>query len=130
MFLGTFSTKLLPKKQFVLPARLARNLKSDRLVIAQGFDKCIFGFDIEQWQKIAEAELLKPLLSEDGRRMRREIFSKADEVDLDKQRRFVIPEYLLKHAGINEEMTVIGAGDHFEIWDKDEYDRLSHSGIT
>ena len=130
MFLGTFSTKLLQKNQFVLTAKLARNLKSSRLVIAQGFDKCVYGFDIEQWQKIAEAELLKPLLSEEGRRMRREIFSKADEVDLDKQRRFVIPDYLVEYAGIKENLVVIGAGDHFEIWDKGEYERLSHSSLA
>lgn len=130
MFLGTFSTKLLPKKQFVLAARLAKYLNGNHLVIAQGFDKCIYGFDVDQWQKIAEAELLKPLLSEEGRRMRREIFSRADEVDLDKQRRFVIPDYLVEYAGIKEDLIVIGAGDHFEIWDKTEYERLSHSSIT
>ena len=127
MFLGTFSTKLMPNNQFVLASKLAKNLVGDKLVIAQGFDKCIYGFDVAEWQKIAETELLKPLLTPEGRRMRQDIFSKAEEVDLDKQRRFVLPDYLLQYAGIKEEMVVIGAGDHFEIWDKDEWTNLSHS---
>jgi MraZ protein len=126
MFLGTFSSKLAPQNQFVLAAKLARNLKSNRLVISQGFDKCIYGFDVDEWQKIAEAELLKPLLTGEGRQMRQQVFSKAEEVDLDKQRRFVLPDYLLEHAGLKDELMVIGAGDHFEIWDKDEW--LSYSG--
>lgn len=115
----------MPQNQFVLAAKLARNLKSNKLVISQGFDKCIYGFDVEEWQKTAETELLKPLLTEEGRQMRQQIFSKAEEVDLDKQRRFVLPDYLLAHAGIKDELVVIGAGDHFEIWDKDEW--LSYS---
>lgn len=115
----------MPQNQFVLAAKLARNLGGNKLVIAQGFDKCVYGFTVDQWQKIAEAELLKPLLTDEGRRMRQQIFAKAEEADLDKQRRFVLPEYLLKHAGIKDELVVIGAGDHFEIWDKDEW--LSYS---
>lgn len=130
MFLGTFSTKLMPKNQFALPAKLTRTLVGNVLIIAKGFDRCVYGFSTDEWQKIAEAELLKPLLTEEGRQMRQRVFSQAEYVDLDKQRRFVIPEYLLKHAGINDEMIVIGAGDHFEIWDAKIYDQLSHSGIT
>ena len=118
---------MMPNNQFVLASKLAKNLAGDKLVIAQGFDKCIYGFDVAVWQKIAETELLKPLLTPEGRRMRQEIFSKAEEVDLDKQRRIVLPDYLVKYAGIKEEITVIGAGDHFEIWDKDEWTNLSHS---
>ena len=114
---------MMPSNQFVLASKLAKNLSGNKLIIAQGFDKCIYGFDVDEWQKIAENELLKPLLTLEGRKMRQEIFSKAEEVDLDKQRRFVLPDYLLKYAEIKEEMTVIGAGDHFEIWDKEEWEK-------
>lgn len=125
MFLGTFSTKLMLKNQFVLAAKLARNLEGSKLIISQGFDKCIYGFDVDEWAKIAQSELLKPLLTDEGRKMRQQVFAKAEEVDLDKQRRFVLPDYLMKYAGIKDELMVIGAGDHFEIWDKDEW--LSYS---
>ncbi len=120
----------MPRNQFVLAAKLSKSLSGDRLIIAKGFDRCVYGFSVEQWQKIAEAELLKPLLTEEGRRMRQQVFSQAEEVDLDKQRRFVLPEYLLKHAQIKNDLVVIGAGDHFEIWDKDEWANLSHSGSS
>ncbi|MEK7565596.1 MAG: hypothetical protein AAB506_00950 [Patescibacteria group bacterium] len=130
MFLGTYVSKLMPRNQFVLAAKLSKSLSGDRLIIAKGFDRCVYGFSVEQWQKIAEAELLKPLLTEEGRRMRQQVFSQAEEVDLDKQRRFVLPEYLLKHAQIKNDLVVIGAGDHFEIWDKDEWANLSHSGSS
>jgi len=128
MFLGTFTLKLLGSAQVVLPAKLRGQLPDRRAVLAKGFDKCVYGFTIDTWQKLAEQELLKPLLTTEGRRMRQQVFSQAEEVDCDKQGRFVVPTYLRDYAGIREEIVIIGAGDHFEIWDKDEWDNLSHSG--
>ena len=121
MFLGNFDTKLTVNRQLALPSRLRSSLGSNRLIIARGFDRCVYGFSTEAWQKIAEQELLKPLLTEEGRRMRQKVFSQAEEVDLDSQGRFVIPEYLMETGGLKELVTIIGAGDHFEIWDKDEW---------
>lgn len=126
MFLGNFPTKLTSNHQLSLSVRLRGGLKSNQLIIAKGFDKCVYGFSSEEWQKIAEQELLKPLLTEEGRRMRQKVFSQAEEIDLDNQGRFVVPEYLVKHAELKDEVVIIGAGDHFEIWDKDEW--LSYSG--
>ena len=126
MFLGKFEAKLLPSNQFVLPAKLRNALKTKDLIIAKGFDNCIYGFSVEEWEKIASQELLKPLLSEEGRRMRQKVFSQAEQVDFDKQGRFVLPEYMLVFAKIKDQIIIIGAGDHFEIWDKDEWTKLKN----
>lgn len=124
MFLGTFTLKLLANSQVVLPAKIRSQLPDRRAVLAKGFDKCVYGFTVEAWQKLSEQELLKPLLTEDGRRMRQRVFSQAEEVDCDKQGRFVVPAYLRQHASIDEEIVIIGTGDHFEIWDKDEWEQV------
>ncbi len=129
MFLGTFAPKILGSWQMVLPAKLRNALGSDRAIITTGFDKCIYGFAVEDWKRITDQEVLnKPLFSEEGRRIRQRMFAAALEVDLDDQGRFVIPEGLRDYAGLKENLAVIGAGDHFEIWDKDEWDKLSRSG--
>ena len=58
-------------------------------------------------------------------------------MELDAQGRFIIPSALLEYARVNGEIVMIGAGDHFEIWQKKiwqrhlksmerEYGRLSH----
>lgn len=125
MFLGNFPTKLTSNHQLSLTVRLRNGLGSNELIIAKGFDKCVYGFSPSEWQKIAEAELLKPLLSEEGRRMRQKVFSQAEEVDLDSQGRFVIPEYLMKYAELKEQVVLVGAGDHFEIWDKEEWEKIN-----
>lgn len=128
MFLGTFTLKLLGSGQVVLPAKLRGQLPDRRAILAKGFDKCVYGFTIDTWQRLSEQELLKPLLTEEGRRMRQQVFSQAEEVDCDKQGRFVVPAYLRDYAEISVEIVIIGAGDHFEIWNKNDWETLSRSG--
>jgi MraZ protein len=125
MFLGTYEPKLLSHNQISLPAKLRFSLSDNRAVLTLGFDKCVYGFSLEDWQKIVDEELLKPLLTEEGRKIRQRVFSKSEIVDFDSQGRFVMPEFMKLYAGISKEMIMIGAGDHFEIWDKTEWEKYS-----
>ncbi len=126
MFLGTFNPVLASTGQVALPVKLRSALGGDRAIITTGFDKCINGFSLEDWKRISDQEIFnKTLFSEEGRKIRHQMFANAVEVDLDDQGRFVIPEPLRKFAGVKTQIAVIGAGDHFEIWDKDEW--LSYS---
>lgn len=124
MFLGTFTPKLLSKGQLSLPAKLRNKLVGNQAVITIGLDKCVYGFSLEAWQKLVDQELLRPMLTEDGRRLRQQFFSQSEEIDLDNQGRFVIPDYQRQYAGIKSDLVVIGAGDHFEIWDKGEWEKI------
>lgn len=126
MFLGTFTPKFLAKGQISLPAKIRNSLGDSRAIITTGLDKCLYGFSLTDWNKIAEQELAKPLSSEEGRRIRHQIFAGALEIDLDDQGRFVIPENLRRFAGLNKDLVVVGAGDHFEIWDKDEWEKIKN----
>ena len=125
MFLGSFTQKLLAKSQVVLTSKLRSNINGKRAILAKGFDKCVYGFTPETWEKLAQAELLKPLLTEEGRRMRQKVFSQAEEIDFDVQGRFVLPGYMREYAGLVEDLVFIGAGDHFEIWDKGAWEKLN-----
>ena len=46
----------------------------------------------------------------------------GEEVELDKQQRINLPKELLKFAGINSQVTILGALDHIEFWDPETYD--------
>src|SRR3989344_203981 len=122
MFLGTFDTRANDKWQISLPAKIKNDLGGDRAVISAGFEKCIYGFTITDWERTSWQELQKPLSTSEGREIRKQMFAKALEIDLDRQGRFVIPDYLRKHAGLTGELIITGGGDHFEIWDKGEYE--------
>ena len=82
-----------------------------------GFEKCILGFEEKKWEEVTAADLARPISDSEGRELRRKMFAEATVVDLGVQGRFVIPEVMAKYAGIKDEVNLIGAGDHFEIWE-------------
>lgn len=121
--LGKYEPTLLPNFQLALPAKIRRSLRGGTLILGAGFDACLFGFDLPSWEKIIQPGLAKEIFTVEGRAIRRQIFSNAEEVKTDGQGRLGIPESLRKYAGIEigDELVVIGAGDHFEIWKKEKW---------
>ena len=49
------------------------------------------------------------------------LMAAANEVELDKQGRIIIPPVLRRHAKLGTEVIVIGNRDHIEIWNPDEW---------
>jgi MraZ protein len=124
MVLGEYEQKFNGKNRIALSKKIRIEF-GDVIILAKGFDACIFGFSKSYWEKTAVQEFEKSIMSEEGVRSRRKMFAGAEEVAIDNQGRIVIPENLLKYAGIsnndNHQMAVVGAGDHLEIWDKDQW---------
>jgi MraZ protein len=116
VLLGTYKPKLLGKNRLVLPAKLRKEISGSDLVLSVGFEACIFGFEEKKWEQVTEADLSRPLSDNEGRILRRKMCTNAQTVGLDAQGRFVVPEEMLKLIGLKDEITLIGAGDHFEIW--------------
>ena len=123
MFLGTYQPNLIGKGRISLPKKIRNELKSKRMVLAIGFEDCILGFEEKKWEEVTAADLARPLSAPLGRELRRKMCMNAIVISLDSQGRFVIPDAMTKYAGIKEDLTLIGAGDHFEIWSQDHWDK-------
>lgn len=118
MFLGSYKPSFDAKsRRIALPKKLRQNLKGNEIVISQGFETCIFGFDLRSWDVQAKKQLSQPLTEKGARSTRRFIFADAEHLRLDTQGRFILPDSLRRFAKI-EKPIVVGAGDHFEIWDE------------
>ena len=124
MVLGEYEQKFNGKNRITLAKKIVKEF-GKLIILSKGFDQCIFGFNKSYWEKVSEQELGKSLMSEEGIKSRRKMFSGAEEVLIDAHNRIVIPENLLNYAGIdsreNEEIMVVGAGDHLEIWEKGKW---------
>ncbi len=131
MFLGTYHAKFTGKNRIVLPKKLRRGLKGQsEVILTRGLDGCIWGFSKTDWEKEARRQLQIPVTDSQGRFLRRNLFSEAEDGWLDSQGRFIIPANLLEFAGIKEEVALIGAGDHFEIWNPKKWKKMLESEAT
>ncbi len=117
LFLGEYDHALDERGRITLPKKIRHELGLGEVVLSRGFDACIFGFDTESWEREATKQLEAPVTEEKARALRRYMFAGAEKVDVDKLGRILLPALLKEYARINRDVMVIGAGDHFEIWD-------------
>lgn len=117
MLLGTYYPTLIGRNRLALPVKLRKEITGNQLILSVGLETCIFGFEEKRWETVTAADLARPISDAIGRDLRRKLCINAERIALDSQGRFVIPETMMEYAGIKNEVTLIGAGDHFEIWD-------------
>ena len=127
MLLGTYEPTLIGKNRLALPAKLRKEISGDRLILAVGFEECVLGFEEKKWEEATATDLATPLSDKKGRDLRRKMFSQAEVVELDGQGRIVVPESLVSGRELKGEIVVIGAGDHFEIWNKNKWEEYRKS---
>ena len=117
MFLGSWEPSFDKiSRRIALPKKIRDYLATSEIILSYGFEKCIFGFDTKSWEKESAKQLGRPITDRGARDTRRFFFSAAEPIRMDAQGRIVIPGNLLDYAQIQRPI-IIGAGDHFEIWD-------------
>ncbi len=116
MFLGEYKHNLTKGNRLALPSKIRSEIEASEIILARGFETCILAYQRSTWEEISKTELAKPVSEEEARRIRRQLFPGAVLVEIDQQGRVVVPKNSLDYAKIKTEVVVIGAGDHFEIW--------------
>ncbi|WP_334332669.1 MULTISPECIES: division/cell wall cluster transcriptional repressor MraZ [unclassified Companilactobacillus] len=124
MFMGEFHHALDNKGRIIIPAKF-RKLLGEEFVITRGMDGCLFGYPMEQWDKL-EGQLDKlPLTKKDARAFTRFFYSAAAEVEFDKQGRINLSAPLIKFAKLTKNCVIVGVSDRFEIWDEQRWNDFS-----
>ncbi len=116
MFLGTHTPRLDEKGRLILPAKY-RDQMSDGLVVTRGQERCLFIYPMDEFVKVAQGMQAAPTTNRPARDYLRVFLSGASDEVPDRQGRFTIPANLRQYAGLDREVTVIGAGSRLEIWD-------------
>lgn len=129
MFIGEYNHGLDDKNRIKIPAKFRDELQ-DKFVLTKGLDGCLYVYDLDEW-KVLEEKLRKlPLTSKDARAFVRFFFSGANEIEIDKQGRALIPQNLIEYASLNKEIVSIGVSNRIEIWGKERWDEYNSSDIN
>ncbi|MDY6055571.1 division/cell wall cluster transcriptional repressor MraZ [Micrococcus sp.] len=116
MFLGTYTPRLDEKYRLILPAKFREEL-AEGLVLTRGQERCLYVFSAEEFGRVHEQLRAAPLSSRQARDYIRVFLSGASDEAPDKQGRITVPAPLRTYAGLDRDVTVIGAGTRVEIWD-------------
>ena len=120
MFLGTYTPRLDEKGRIILPAKFRDELGKG-LVLTRGQERCIYVFSVKEFEAVHEQLRAAPMSSKQARDYIRVFLSGASDEVLDKQGRVTIPQPLRTYAGLDRDVTVIGAGSRAEIWDTEAW---------
>lgn len=128
MFIGEYQHAIDNKNRMIIPSKFRDGL-GENFVLTKGLDGCLYAYTMEEW-KILEEKLKKlPLTNKDARAFVRFFFSGANEVDIDKQGRALIPQNLLEYASIKKEIVSIGVSSRIEIWSKEKWEEYNDQNI-
>lgn len=117
MFMGEFQHSIDAKGRLIVPAKFREKL-GDTFVVTRGLDGCLFGYPLEEWNKLEEKLNEMPLAKKDARLFVRFFYSAATECEIDKQGRINIPQTLRAHAQLEKSCVIIGVSNRIEIWDE------------
>ena len=120
MFLGTHTPRLDDKGRLFLPAKFREEL-SEGLVLTRGQERCLYVFSAREFERVHEQMRAAPLSSRQARDYIRVFLSGASDEVPDKQGRVTVPAPLRQYAGLDRDVTVIGAGTRVEIWDSESW---------
>ena len=120
-FRGSYDHTLDAKSRLSVPARYRAALGAGG-VLAMPVDQrpCVGVWTPEGYERYTSARLEGlPALSEHRADLERYFYGNSQEVSLDAAGRIMIPGFLAEQAGLSRELTVVGAGERLELWDRD-----------
>jgi MraZ protein len=127
MFLGDYQHTLDAKGRVSLPAKF-RDQMTGSLVVAKGFEDCLYVYPADAYQEFVESLTSKNDFDPSLRKVRRFFTSGAFETGLDKAGRVGLPQHLREYAGLEKDIAVTGNGNRIEIWDAKRW--ADYSGET
>jgi len=116
MFIGSYEHRLDEKGRLVLPAPFREPMEAG-MVASAGIGHCVSIYSRERWSSILTKVQNLPFPKGKTRDFLRVLLATAQELELDRSGRILIGAPLRQHGGILQDVVVLGAGDHLEVWD-------------
>ena len=121
LFVSQFVNKIDKKGRVSLPSQFRNILpkkSNNEIILFKSLKfKSIEGCSSERIDKIADKIEELDIFSDDQDDFSTSIFSEAVPTNLDNEGRFLIPEFLKEYSNLKDEVTFIGQGHYFQIWE-------------
>ena len=120
MFIGEYKHNLDDKGRLAIPVKFRTDLAKGA-VVTRGLDSSLFLYPKEEWDKLAQKLAGLPLGHANSRAFARLMLAGAMDVELDRQGRVILPDFLRKYAGMKKTVVVAGLYNRLELWDEETW---------
>ena len=127
MFFGEYRHQIDEKGRIRIPPKLKAALGENPFITC-GANNCLIVLPKEQAEKIFYERFrsLDPLDPVGGKSVRL-MAARGFSAEEDKTGRILLPQHLIRHAGIGKNVVTIGAYNRVEIWSEENWD--AYAGI-
>ena len=125
MLRGTAAINLDAKGRFTMPTGYRELLcaqSEGKLVATIDINRsCLMLYPLSQWQIIEQKLMLLSDFEPGVAAIERLILGNANDCDMDKNGRVLLPAPLRLHAGLEKKLMLIGQVNKFELWDESQW---------
>ncbi|WP_417427882.1 division/cell wall cluster transcriptional repressor MraZ [Halpernia sp.] len=130
-FIGTYECKIDDKGRLKVPSSLVKQMASftdETFVVKRSvFQECLEVYPPSAWEKVtAKINKLNRFIKKNADFIR--LFTAGVKmVEFDNAGRIQISKDLIQFANLKKEIVITSAGELFEIWDKESYEKVIYS---
>jgi MraZ protein len=122
MLTGEFRCSLDEKGRLLIPARMRTEVAGNEIILTRGVENCLWLFPPEEWKTFSENLIgSTSLFQEKARLIQRRMIAPAQETEIDKAGRIVIPQTLREYAALTKDCLILGLKKYIEIWSEAAY---------
>jgi MraZ protein len=115
------------KNRMLVPAEIRKSLSPQRdgeaFFIVIGKNRKPWLYPEKYYEQLASQGQQALTPSDDALAFDQYHFARASKIEWDKQGRVLLPDKTLKRTGTGREITLIGARDHLELWNRADWER-------
>jgi MraZ protein len=123
---GSYELTVDEKNRLGIPSEVRKQLNPERdgsaFFLIVGINRKLWFYADKYYESLVSEQKQEVTPGEDALLFDQMNFSMADKREWDTQGRIVVPDKLLKRTGTNKEVTLIGARDHLELWNRADWE--------
>lgn len=116
MFIGEYHHAIDDKGRLAVPVKFREEI-GESVVVTRGLDNCLFLYTQQEWTGLADRLSKLPVAKANTRAFARLMLAGAMELEVDKQGRVILPDYLRRYAGLKKKVVIAGLLNRLELWD-------------
>lgn len=135
MLRGASTLSLDSKGRMAIPSRHRDELLErcgGRLVatVSSNRDRCLWMFPMDEWDEVSRKVVGLPSFDRTHQFLKRMVIGHAQDVEMDKSGRVLLPAVLREYAMLDKEVYLVGQGNKFEIWNEKLWNQMCEQWMS
>jgi len=128
---GEYDALLDEKNRILVPADFRKEITDAReeksLILRIGRNRVAWLYPENYYRELIAQRRQSLMPGEDEEKFNEAYYGMIYRLSWDAQGRIVVPEKVMKRTNMGRSLTLVGAGDHLAIWNRDDWERRAQT---